>query len=137
MYSWFATPVKREPVSETDPLPTHSKYIQNVLARKAFHDPSFRVYQDTDDSFKIGRSGFKYNDKHTFVDGKKYKATQGLWELLTQDKQAYKEILLQSNAGRVNYNPSGKIKENKSLKYKRFSQLFTNTKDVPCESFNY
>jgi len=44
-----------------------------------------------------------------FVDGIKYKATQVLWELLTkykhdenvvtfQDKQAYKQILLQSNA---------------------------------------
>jgi len=63
------------------------------------------VYQDdTDGSFKRGRSSFKYNDKHVFVDGRKYKATEGLWELLTkakpdknavtiQDKQAYKQIL--------------------------------------------
>ena len=39
-----------------------------------------------------------------FVDGRKYKATQGFWELLTlskpnnnvnfQDKQAYKQIFL-------------------------------------------
>ena len=83
-----------------------------------------------------------------FVDGKRYKATQGLWELLTQsrpdkhlvtnqDKQAYKQILLQSNAHRVKYSPSGKIKANKSLKYTRFiSQLFTDTKDVPWESLN-
>jgi len=41
------------------------------------------VYQDdTDGSFKIGMSIFKFN-KHEFVDGKKYKVTQGLWELLT------------------------------------------------------
>ena len=64
---------------------------------------------DTDGSFKIGRSSFKYNNKHVFLDGKRYKATQGLWELLTQsrpdkhqvthqDKQACKQILLQSNA---------------------------------------
>ena len=43
------------------------------------------------------------------MDGKNYKATQGLWELLTQsradkhqvthqDRQAYKQVLLQSNA---------------------------------------
>ena len=45
------------------------------------------VYQDgTDGSFKIGRSSFKYNNKHVFVDGKRYKATQGLWELLTQSR---------------------------------------------------
>ena len=68
-------------------------------------DPTYGVYQDdTDGSFKRGRSSFKYNDKHVFVDGRKYKATEGLWELLTkakpdknavtiQDKQAYKQIL--------------------------------------------
>ena len=76
-----------------------------------------------------------------FVDGKRYKAIQGLWELLTQsrpdknvvtheDRQAYKQILLQSNAHRVDYSPSGKIKAYKGLKYTRFiSQLFTNTKE--------
>jgi hypothetical protein len=91
-----------EPGSETDSGPVHSKYIHNVLRRKAPHDPSFGIYQDdTDGSFKIGRSSFKYNDQHVFVDGKKYKATRGLWELLAksqsdknlvslQDKQAYK-----------------------------------------------
>jgi len=52
-----------------------------------------------------------------------------------QDKQAYKQILLQSNALRVNYSHSGKIKANKGLKYKRFiSQLLTNTKEVPWKS---
>ena len=72
-----------------------------MLRRKLSHDPTFGVYQyDTDSSFKIGRSNFKYNEKHIFVDGRKYKATQGMWELLPksqpdktlvtfQDKQAY------------------------------------------------
>jgi len=140
---------KTEIESETDASPTHSKYIHNVLTRKVSHDPTFGVYRDdTIGAFKIGRSSFKYNDKHVVVDGKRYKATQGLWELLTQsrpdknlvihqDRQAYKQILLQSNAHRVNYSPSGKIKANKGLKYTRFiSQLFTNTKEVPWESFS-
>jgi len=73
--------------SETDASPTHTKYIHNVLPRKVSHDPTFGVYQDdTNGSFKIGRSSFKYNNKHVFVDGKRYKATQGLWELLTQSR---------------------------------------------------
>ena len=83
-----------------------------------------------------------------FVDGKKHKATQGLWELLNQsrsdknvvihqDRKAYKEILLQPNAHTVNYSPSGKIKANKGLKYTRDSpQLFTNTKELPWESLH-
>jgi hypothetical protein len=96
------------------------------------------VYQDdTGGTFQIGRSHFKYNDKYAFVDGKKYKATPGLWELLTksrpdknmvilQDRQAYKQIINQSNVHSVNYSPTGRIRANKSLKYARFiSRLFT------------
>jgi hypothetical protein len=99
-----------------------------MLKHKLSHDPTFGVYQDdTDGSFKIGPSSFRYNNNSVFVDGSKYNATQGLWELLTkarpdinmvtpQDKQAYKQILIQNNAYRVNYNPTGKIKPNKGIK---------------------
>ena len=138
---------KMESKPETDVSPMHSEYIQNVLRRKMSQDHTYGVYQDyAYGSFKIGRSSFKYKDKHVFVDGRKYKATQGLWELLTkskpdkyadtiQDRQAYKQILLQSNANRVNYSPTGKIKANKGLKYTRFiSQLFTDKNEVPWES---
>jgi hypothetical protein len=79
---------KPEYESETDASPTHSKYIYNVLTRKLSHDSTFVVYQDdTNGSFKIGSSSFTYNNKHVFVDGKRYKATQGLWELLTQSRR--------------------------------------------------
>ena len=67
---------KTESESETDTLPPHSKYIKDVLTRKVSHDPTFGVYQDdTEGSFKIGWSSYKYNNKHVFVDGKKCKAT--------------------------------------------------------------
>ena len=50
--------------SEKDYLPLHSKYINSLLRRKISHNPTFGVYQDdTDGSFKIGMSSFKYNDK--------------------------------------------------------------------------
>ena len=74
---------KTESESETDISRTHSRYIHNVLTRKVSLDSTFGVYQnDNYGSFNISRSGFKYNNKHVFVDGKRYKATQGLWELL-------------------------------------------------------
>jgi len=58
--------------SESESLPVNSKYMANVLKSKGSHDPTFGVYQDDkDSSFKIGRSTFKYNNKHVFVDGKK------------------------------------------------------------------
>ena len=48
-----------------------SWYIQNVLRRKLSHDHSLGVYQDdTDGSFKIGRSKFKYKETR-IVDGRK------------------------------------------------------------------
>jgi hypothetical protein len=125
----------------------HSKYIQNVLKRKLTHDPTFGVYQDdTDGSFKIGRSSFTYTDNSIFVDGTKYIATQGLWDLLTkarpdinmetpQDKESYKQILIQSSAHKVNYNPTGRIKTNKGMKYTRsISRLFADKTQVPWES---
>jgi hypothetical protein len=110
--------------SETD-------YASPVLL-KIFHDSASGVYQDdTDGSLKTGRSRFKYNDKHVFIDGTKYKATSDLWELLTksrsdknmvtlQGRQAYKQVLILCNAHRVNYNPSRRIKANKGLKYTHF-----------------
>jgi len=142
----FIKAEKLEPELENNSQTVHSNYIHNVFRRKLSHDPTFGVYQnDTNGSFKIGRSSFKYTHKHVFVDGKKYKATQSLWKLLTkskhdknavtfQDKQTYKQILLQSNAHRVNYSPTGKVKANKGIKYTRFiSQLFTDKKGVPWE----
>jgi hypothetical protein len=67
---------KLEPELETNSQPVHSNYIHNVLRSRLSHDPTFGVYQDeTDGSFKIGRSSFKYNDIHVFADGKKYRAT--------------------------------------------------------------
>jgi hypothetical protein len=99
------------------------------------------VYQDKNDgSFKIGSSSFNYNYTHVFVGGKKYKAAQDLWKFQTKskpDKNAvtYKHILLQSNAHRVNYSPTGNIKAKKGIKYTRFiSQLFNDRKEVPWES---
>ena len=54
--------------------------------------------------------------------------------VILHDRQAYKQILLQSNAHRVNYSPSGRIRANKGLKYARFiSQLFAD-RQVPWES---
>ena len=60
-----------------------------------------------------------------FVAGRKYKATQDLWELLTkskpdrnvvtfQDRQAYKQILLQSNYAELIIVPQVSSKQTKA-----------------------
>jgi len=52
-----------------------------------------------------------------------------------QDRQAYKQILLQSNVHTVNCSPTAKIKVNKGLQYTRFiPQLFIDKNEVPWES---
>ena len=63
--------LKKLSESEWDTSPTHSKYIHNLLTRKVYHDPIYFVYQDdTNGSFEIGLSNFKYKDIHVFVDDK-------------------------------------------------------------------
>jgi len=58
--------------SGTDTSPMYSNYIHNALTRKVSHDLNFCVYKDdTNGAFKIGRSSFKYKDKHVFVYGKR------------------------------------------------------------------
>jgi len=91
-------PFKLESELETNSQPVHSKYIHNVLRRTMSHDPTLGVYQnETDGSFKIGSSSFKCTDKHVFVDGRKYKATQGLWELLTKSKPDKTRLLFKTD----------------------------------------
>ena len=51
-----------------------------------------------------------------------------------QDRQAYKQILLQSNARRVNYSTSGETQAINSLKYARFvSKMFNEKNEEPWE----
>jgi hypothetical protein len=70
--------------SETGGSYVSPEYIHCVLRRKESQYPTFGVYQDdTNGSFKIGRSNFKYDDKHDFIVVKIFKAMHGLWELLT------------------------------------------------------
>jgi hypothetical protein len=58
-----------------------------MLRRQLSHDPTFGVYEDSaEGSFKIERLNFKYKNKNGFVDGIKYKTTEGLKELLTKSK---------------------------------------------------
>jgi hypothetical protein len=123
----------------------YSPTLHNVFRRKASHDSNFGVYQDDpDSSFKIGRPSFKYNDKYVFVDGNKYKAIQGLWELLShnliiiwsffkEDKHninKYYSSLIRI----VNYSPTGRIRTNKGLKYTRYISRLFPERQVPWES---
>jgi hypothetical protein len=75
---------KREPIVERE-VPV----LYNDVKRKREIplNSAFGVHRDTTDgSFKIGSSKFNYSDTHVFVDEDRYKATEGLWELLIMSK---------------------------------------------------
>jgi hypothetical protein len=117
-----------------------------VLRRKLSRDPTFGVYQnDTDGSFKIGRSNFKYNYKHVFVYGRKYKAIQGFWELLTKSKSDKKAVNFQDrHINKYSYSltcteliivPQVKSKRTKASSIRAlFRALFTDKMEVSWES---
>jgi hypothetical protein len=142
---------KAQSESETDvsdASPIHSKYIHSVLRRKASHYPTFGVYQDyTDGYYKIRQPNSEYNKKYVSVGDKKYKATQGLWELVTksrpdmnmvtlQDRQAYKQIIMLSNLHRVNYSPTGRIRANEGIVYAvYFSTVYEHTRT--CNKYQW
>jgi hypothetical protein len=78
-------------------------------------------------TFYIGASEVRFDGSDINVDGKLYKGTSGLYELLfknnpkkylTQDVHTYKEILDISNACRTNVDPNGQIQGSRSDKYK-------------------
>lgn len=79
---------------------------------------------------KMGSSDVKLNENFVIVGNQKYKRTLGLDELVMKkapdltcvkqdDVHNYKQILLDTNAHRRDYDPSKPIKSNKGLKYLR------------------
>jgi len=107
--------------------------FENILTLQLLHDPTFCVYQDGNrGSFKRGRSIFNYNEKHIIVDGRNYKTTQVVWELLTKinlttwslfSTDKHKQNLLQCNAHRVIYISTGKMR----AKVSNILRLFHNS----------
>jgi hypothetical protein len=102
---------------------TFKKYTSNEKST----DTTFGIYSKND-HFYIGDKAISIHNDDITVGDKTYAGTPGPWELITMAKtnksiynnndfEAYKEILVETNAMRQPSNPS-KPKSSRSTKYK-------------------
>ena len=133
----------REITEAVEPLPQQlalpadsgSKYTYGAVASESFlkalekeqdHDTTFGLYT-RDNKHYIGSKVVEIEDDDLIIGDKKYKGTSGLWELIRSknpthytenDLDAYKKIMLQTNALYQENNPALPVKSSRSVKYK-------------------
>lgn len=93
-------------------------------------DNNYGIRSENGSDLWIGNSPITIEINDIIFQNKKYKGTQGLWELLTlkdpldyytkKDLENYEEIIINSNSYRTNYEENGKIKSNTGLKYMQY-----------------
>ena len=101
-----------------------SQYIDNYRLK---NKNDFGIYLTPKNVYKIGNLPVTIDDRIS-IGGKEYKTTQGLLELLFKplvkkpytkdDLNNYRQILLDSNAYRENFDPEGKLMVRNSNKYR-------------------
>lgn len=127
--------------------PLASPYLTPYLYNKRFLDKVFGIRREEDGTFMIGDSPVAVDDRSDItVQGKRYKGTPGLWEVLTRknvkhsittthDLKTYKRILELSSGHLENHDPSGNIKTTRGTKFKEVvSKLFPHSRRRGVES---
>nr|CAI5830209.1 unnamed protein product [Callosobruchus analis] len=140
----FAEESLMEYLDQYDPLPR--KYIREMYEddERKETDHQYGVRLDTTvEKFKIGDSQLDIVGSDVYVKGKRYKGTQGLYELLfkkypnkalfnDEDVENYRRIVYKTNAHRRHHRRSGQIAGSKLEKYKRIIAPIAST--VPTTS---
>ena len=114
-----------------------SPYIATYVFRTGNIDKDLGMRRDVDGTFRIGNADVEIDrDSNVFVQGKSYKWTRGLFEILTRKKvdqsfitdrdlKAYIEVLEATHGHLENHDPSGVIKTTRGVKFKDgISKLF-------------
>ena len=126
--------------------PTASPYMASYVYDRDFLDKQYGIRKEGEE-YKIGDSAVTI-DVHSdiYVKGKRFRGTEGLWELLTHKKpnvnivttddyKKYKGILEMTNAHLEGYVPGGNIHISRGFKYKEIiSKLFAPTRRRGAES---
>lgn len=113
------------------PLPKH--YIEGFIrdTENVYDHGHASVRHDPElDKFYLGSSELQFSSKsdNIVVGGREFKGTPGLYELIfkknpindtNEDQKNYREIVLMTNAARVNYDPKKQIAGNASDKYRK------------------
>jgi hypothetical protein len=115
-----------------------SPYVSAYVYHNGNVDKNFRMRRDADGTFRIGDADVEIDrDSKSIVQGKSYKGTRGLFELLTRKKldqsfvtdrdlKSYKQILEATHGNLENNDPTGVIKTKRGPKFKDvISKLFT------------
>jgi hypothetical protein len=125
-----------------------SPYLTPYLYNRRFLDKVFGIRrEETDGTFMIGNSSVTLDDRgNIIIQGKQYRGTPGLWELLTrknvkhsiittQDLKTYKRILELTSGHLENHDPSGNIKTTRGTKFKEVvAKLFPHSRRRGVES---
>jgi hypothetical protein len=114
-----------------------SPYFSAYVYHTGNVDNDFGMRRDADGTFRIGDADVEIdNDSNVIVQGKSYKGTRGLFELLTckkvaqsfiteSDLKSYKEILQTTHGHLRNNDPAGDIKTKSGPTFKDvISKLF-------------
>lgn len=109
--------------------PIVSMHIHN-LSKRTKHKAYDKVYgvQYSNNKLMIGNTPIKFDKDHVIVNNIRYKGTSGLYNLLflnnppdgsydDQDIYKYKDILISTNAHRVDYDPKQKLRRANTKKY--------------------
>ena len=125
-----------------DAYTVSSPYLDNVR----FLDEQYGIRR-VGSTLMIGATPITVHAKGDLtIGGTRYKGTRGLWELLTRknvnndvitksDLNAYKRILVRTNAHLAGYEPGGDVQISRGIKYtKVISKLFPRTRRPPRRS---
>jgi len=107
--------------------PIACKYFTKSTKKKQW-DETFGPKGDNKENLKLGDAEFKTDGKEMIINGKRYKGTEGLWELVTMhipdknvysddDKEKYKEIMVSTNAMRNPKTPDSPAGNSKGYKW--------------------
>lgn len=109
----------------------------SYLKRNKKLDVVFGPHKDAIGEWKFGNDDLKVTDEKIIIGNQHWAKTPGLFELIfyqspknydASELNIYKKILLNTNAHRVNYDPNGRVKANKGIKYREIiKNLFVNT----------
>lgn len=104
------------------------EYFSKLIGGTKTIDHNYGVRVDGNE-WKIGNEQLELDFDDFIINGKRYKGTRGLYELIfmnnpneyiytEEDLQDYGKVLLDTNVHRVNYSAIGKLRSNRGRKYK-------------------
>lgn len=104
------------------------EYFSKLIGATKTIDHNYGVRVDGNE-WKIGNEQLELDFDDFIINGKRYKGTRGLYELIfmnnpneyiyaEEDLHNYGKVLLDTNVHRVNYSAIGKLRSNRGRKYK-------------------